>query len=95
MNYSTTPEILNSPSLALDGMDPESCKTISDFTGIEFLKIAYFIQHFGLKRILDNPSLMGLTSDQETLLTNLRTVLLFGGDEAYGTNVTSQPVRSR
>jgi len=94
MNYSTTPEILDSPSLALDGMDDEICKTISDFTGLELSKIIYFVQNFGLRRILEQPSLMGITQEQETILNNLRTVLLFGGDEAHGTDVTSQPVRS-
>ena len=93
MNYSTTAEILNSPSL-LDSMDHDSCKTISSFTGLELSKVVYFVHNFGLKMILETPSLMGITQEQETLLANLRTILLFGGDEAYGTNVTSKPVRS-
>ena len=80
MKYSTTTEILGSPSLQLDGMDKNVCKTISDFTGIELSKIVYFVQNFGLKTILDHPSLMGITQDQETLLQNLRNVILFGGD---------------
>lgn|GEM_PF-1366426 len=93
MNYSTTPEILGSPSLTLDGFDKNVCKTISDFTGIELSKILYFVQNFGLKTILDNPSLMGITQGQETLLNNLRYVILFGGDDGNGTNVTSKSVR--
>ena len=93
MNYSTTTEILGSPSLTLDGIDKDVCKTISDFTGIELSKIAYFVQNFGLRTIMENPTLMGLTQDQETLLLNLRNVILFGGDDANGTNVTSQSVR--
>ena len=98
MNYSTKPEIIGSPSLKLDGMDNENlyfnaCKTISDFTGIELSKIVYFVQNFGLKTILDNPSLLGITQDQETLLKNLRNVILFGGDDEDGTNVTSKSVR--
>ena len=93
MNYSTTPEILGSPSLTLDGMDNDVCKTISDFTGIELSKIVYFVQNFGLRTILENPTLMGITEDQETLLNNLRNVILFGGDDKDGTNVTSKSVR--
>ena len=93
MNYSTTAEILGSPSLTLDGTDNDVCITISNFTGIELSKIAYFVQNFGLRTILDNPTLMGLTQDQETLLLNLRNVILFGGDDANGTNVTSKSVR--
>ena len=94
MNYSTKPEIIGSPSLKLDGMDnADVCKTISDFTGIELSKIVYFVQNFGLKTILDNPSLLGITQDQETLLKNLRNVILFGGDDEDGTNVTSKSVR--
>jgi hypothetical protein len=92
MNYSTTTEILGSPSLQLDGMDKDVCKTISDFTGIELSKIVYFVQNFGLKTILDNPSVIGITHEQKTLLVNLKTVILFGGDED-GTNVTSKSVR--
>lgn len=93
MNYSTTPEILLSPSLTLDGIDNDVCKTISNLTCIELSKIVYFVQNFGLKTILDNPTLMGITQDQETLLNNLRNVLLFGGDDEDGTNVTSKSVR--
>ena len=36
---------------------------------------------------------MGITQDQETLLHNLRNVILFGGDDEDGTNVTSKSVR--
>ena len=93
MNYSTTPEILGSPSLTLDGFDENVCKTISDFTGIELSKILYFVQNFGLKTILENPTLMGITHDQETRLKDLRNVILFGGDDRNGTNVTSKSVR--
>ncbi|MFZ3131445.1 MAG: hypothetical protein WA125_10185 [Desulfosporosinus sp.] len=98
MNYSTTPEILVDPSLALDGMDNENlyfdaCKTISDFTGLELSKLVYFVQKFGLITILDNPTLMVITEDQETLLNNLRNIILFGGDDENGTNVTSKSVR--
>jgi len=98
MNYSTTAEIFGSPSLKLDGMDSENlysdvCKTISDFTCIELSKIVYFVQNFGLKTILDNPTLMGITQDQETILLNLKTIILFGGDDAFGTNVTSKSIR--
>ncbi|HBP65240.1 MAG TPA: hypothetical protein DD730_13460 [Desulfosporosinus sp.] len=92
MKYSTDAEILLSPSLSLDGMDHESCKTISDFTGINLAKLVYFGQRFGVKTILDRPSLMGLTQDQETRLEDLRKVIFFGGDETYGTDVTAQPV---
>ena len=93
MNYSTTPEILVSPSLTLDGMDNDVCKTISNFTGIELSKIVYFVQNFGLRTILENPTLMGITHDQETQLLDLRNVILFGGDDKDGTNVTSKSVR--
>jgi len=93
MNYSTTAEILGSPSLTLDGFDNEICETISDFTGIGLSKIAYFVQTFGLRTILDNPALMGITQDQEALCHNLRNVILFGGDDDNGANITSQSVR--
>ena len=93
MTYSTTPEILGSPSLTLDGFDNDVCKTISDFTGIELSKIVYFIKNFGLRTIMDDPSLMGITQGQETLLNNLRYVIIFGGDDGNGTNVTSKSVR--
>jgi len=94
MNYSTTVEISGSPSLTLDSMDKESCKTMANFTGIDLSKLVYFIRNFGLRRVLEQPSLMGITKEQETLLKNIRILLLFGGDEAHGTNVTAQPVRS-
>lgn len=92
MNYSTTPEILGSPSLKLDGVDHDGCEIIANFTGIELSKIVYFVQNLGLKTILDNPSLMGLTQDQETLLNNLRKLILFGGDDQNGANVTSKSI---
>jgi len=87
MNYSTPKEILGSPSLKLDGMNNENsysdvCKTISEFTCIELSKIAYFVQNFGLKTIFDNPSLMGITPDQETRLLDLKSIILFGDDDA-------------
>jgi hypothetical protein len=93
MKYSTTEENLGNPSLKLDDMDNNVCKTIANFTGLELSKIVYFVQNFGLKTILENPSLMGITQDQETLLHNLRNVILFGGDDEDGTNVTSKSVR--
>ena len=98
MNYSTPTEIIGSPSLKLDGMDNENlssdvCKTISDFTGIGLSKIIYFVQNFGLITILDNPSLMGITQDQETRLLDLKSIIIFGGDDTNGTNVTSKSVR--
>lgn len=92
MKYSTTPESLSSATLTLDGLDHYGYKTMSDFTGIGLAKIVYFGQHFGLKTILDRPSLMGLTQDQETRLEDLRNIILFGGDDKDGTNVTSKSV---
>jgi hypothetical protein len=93
MKYLTTEENLGNPSLKLDDMDNNVCKTIANFTGLELSKIVYFVQNFGLKTILENPSLMGITQDQKTLLHNLRNVILFGGDDEDGTNVTSKSVR--
>ena len=93
MKYSTTPESLVSPTLTLDGLDHDGYKMMSDFTGIGLAKIVYFGQHFGLRTILENPSFMGLTQDQETRCHDLRNVLLFGGDDQNGADVTSKSVR--
>jgi len=93
MKYSTTPEILSSPTLTLDGLDHDGYQSMSDFTGIGLAKIAYFGQRFGMKTILESPSLMGITQDQETLCRDLRKVLLFGGDDENGADVTSKSVR--
>ena len=102
MKYSTTTEILGNPSLKLDGEESEKgniylavCKTISYLTAIDLSKIIYFVENFGLKTILDNPGIMGVTQDQETILRELKDVILFGDDDKGETNVTSKSIRYR
>ena len=90
MKYSVEPEILGDSTFKLDGdfdesLYPDVCKTISEFTCIELSKVVYFVHQLGLKTFFSNPSLMGISQDQEILLKNLENLIQFGAENAYGT----------
>ncbi len=54
---------------------------ISKFTTIECSKVAFFIRKFGLKTIFNDPALItGLTKKQETLMKDLKKIVLTKGN---------------
>jgi hypothetical protein len=97
MEYSVEPEILGNSTFKLDGDFDESiyqdvCKTISEFTCIELSKVVYFVRKFGLNTFFSNPSLMGISKEQEIRLNALENLLQFGAENAYETDVTPESV---
>lgn len=97
MQYPISSENLGYPTLKVDGdfnesFNPDICKTISEFTHIELSKVIYFVHNFGLKKFFSNPSLMGISGEQELLLKDLEKLILFGAENSYGTNVTTKSI---
>lgn len=97
MQYSVSPEILGTPSLNLDGelnepLFSDVCQSISDFTGIGLSKVVYFVKSLGLKSFFANPSLLGISEEQKTLLKDLEVLIQFGAENAYGTDVTNESI---
>lgn len=89
MNYKIEDERLGSPTLKLDGEQHNSnmdraASIITKFTGINNDKIKYFLESFGLKAILNNPSIMCTNQDEIKMLNELKEIL--EGVEYYGTN---------
>jgi len=92
VKYPLAGEIINDPSLQVDGNNTrnsystsnEISKVISDFTGIAYTKIVYFTQNFGLIAMLKKPSIMGITKEQEVLLLELMDLLLYEEDGGEG-----------
>jgi hypothetical protein len=84
MNYPIVDEIIGTPSLKLDGIPENQINQvsyiISNITYIKLSKVEYFIVNFGLETILNNPSIMGITPDQEDIIKNLNDLILFGGE---------------
>lgn len=84
MNYLIEDKQLKEPFLKLDGEEYKDyhrvSSILSQLTNIKLSKISFFIKEFGLSKILDEPSLMGITTEQEILIKDLRDLLLFGED---------------
>lgn len=55
-------------------------RLISVYTGVPADKILYFLKSFGISKVLNEPSIIGLTADQELKFKELK-VLLEKGDE--------------
>lgn len=58
-----------------------AAKIISDFTGIDIAKITYFLNNFGIDQILQNPSIIGVDSETEKKLSELKELLDLGSKE--------------
>lgn len=54
---------------------------ISDYAGIEKEKIRNFIVTMGLNAILENPSLICITEEQQERMRELKVLMEGGGDE--------------
>lgn len=56
-------------------MSDKAASIISDYTGIDKVKIQFFIEEVGLHCILDNPSLICLSEDQKNRLEEMKAIL--------------------
>lgn len=96
MNYPIFEESLQ-PSLKLDGDTKEAVKSasfiISEITGMKETKVNFFINNFGLKTILDDPSIMGVSQEQLDTLKTIGNLIKFGGVDFGFANDNKQPVR--
>lgn len=84
MKYTVPEEAFGNPALKLDGeFEDDICRAasiISKFTGIDKLKLQYFIEYFGLATVLNNPSIItGITGKQKKKVKELEYLLLNGG----------------
>lgn len=86
MDYPKPKETHNHPSFMVDGdyltekyevSDDASkaARIISEFTGIVFDKLLFFIKNIGIAAIFKDPSLIGVTEEQEKLLLELKEVI--------------------
>lgn len=96
IKYKETKEIIGDATLKLDGdsyiYDIEKLsKYISGYTGISENKLKFFIKSLGIKRFFDNPSLIGISKDEEILLMELKELLNIKEAYIYGTN-THRPI---
>lgn len=56
-------------------MSDKAASIISDYTGIDKVKIQFFIEEVGLHCIFDNPSLICLSEDQKNRLEEMKVIL--------------------
>jgi len=77
MKYSVSEEIFGEPTTKLDGDDINSAAAdiLADFTGLEKSKIEFFLKNFGLKAVLYNPSIMGISEEQTEIIEEIRELL--------------------
>lgn len=87
VEYNIPKEIIGEPSLKLDGEIKVDKKLqnvadiLSNITNIPVTKLNFFIEKFGLKCILYNPSIIGVTDEQKNMLKQVCELLdLLGGD---------------
>ena len=50
---------------------------IAKITEIPLSKVKYFIEEFGIEIIFDNPSIMGITKEQEVEVSELKELILW------------------
>lgn len=97
MKYPVSNERLGDPSLKLDGDIQQNISQIayilSSYTGIEYSKLYYFIENFGLNKILNEPSIIGVSAEQETTISELKELILLLGEENNGTMGTNNNVK--
>lgn len=77
VKYQVHDEILGSPSLFVDEISgsfdvEKAIGFLSEYTGIEKEKIIYFVENFGLKRIMNDTDILGLTNEQKEKIYELK-----------------------
>lgn len=78
--YEIQEEMLGKPTLKVDESNNNSnvskfSDIISEYTGIDRNKLIFFIEQFGVDTIISNPSIVGVTKDQEQRLLELKVLL--------------------
>lgn len=81
--YEKQEEIIGKPSLSLDGEQggdsysaARAAEIISNHVGVEKEKLKYFISNMGIKKVFEDPDIIGLDTKQKEKLNEIKELIL-------------------